>query len=326
MNYIEIRRFLVDKMKMSHIYQPVMIKCLLRNNGIAKDVDIAKEISMQDPSQIEYYQDITNNMVGRVLRNHNIVYKDKKDYTLNGFGELSVAEVKDLINICNEKLEIYIDKRGADIWKHRTKGRAPIRGSIKYEVLKRAHFRCELCGIMDSEKALEVDHITPKNLGGEDSINNYQALCYSCNSMKSDHDNTDFRGLNNEYEHREDNCIFCKMEQKRIISENNLAYLIFDQYPVTLNHMLIIPKRHFKDYFDIHQPELNAVQDLLLKGKNLASKQDKTIMGYNIGINSGQAAGQTIFHCHTHLIPRREHDVDNPAGGVRHLIIGKGHY
>ena len=94
-----------------------------------------------------------------------------------------------------------VEKRGDDIWQHRSKSRNPISGSIKYEVLKRAHFRCELCGCMDSENALEVDHIVPKNLGGEDSINNYQALCYSCNAMKRDHDSTDFRNLDTLYSH-----------------------------------------------------------------------------------------------------------------------------
>ena len=326
MSYLQLKGFLEGKMRMSHIYQPAMIKFLLRHNGAASDVEIAKEISLQDPTQIEYYQNITNNMVGKVLRSHKIVDKEKREYLLNGYSELSDQEIKNLIDICNTKLEEYIDKRGSNIWQHRSKSRGPISGSIKYEVLKRAHFRCELCGCMDSEKALEVDHIVPKNLGGEDSINNYQALCYSCNAMKRDHDSTDFRDLDKLYAHKEQDCIFCKMEKGRILEENNLAYLIYDGYPVTPNHMLIIPKRHFKEYFDIFQPELNAIQDLLMKGKELATKDDKRIQGFNIGINSGQVAGQTIFHCHTHLIPRRENDVKNPAGGVRHLIDGMGHY
>lgn len=326
MSYLQLKGFLEGKMRMSHIYQPAMIKFLLRHNGAASDAEIAKEISLQDPTQVEYYQNITNNMVGKVLRSHKIVDKAKKDYVLNGYSELTDQEVKSLIDICNAKLEEYIDKRGNSIWQHRSKNRNSISGSIKYQVLKRAHFRCELCGCMDSEKALEVDHIVPKNLGGEDSINNYQALCYSCNAMKRDHDSTDFRDLDKAYAHKEEDCLFCQMEKGRILEENNLAYLIYDGYPVTPSHMLIITKRHFKEYFDIFQPELNAIQDLLLKGKEIATKDDRRIQGFNIGINSGQAAGQTIFHCHTHLIPRREHDVKNPAGGVRHIIDGMGYY
>lgn len=99
-----------------------------------------------------------------------------------------------------------------------------------------------------------------------------------------------------------------------------------DGFPVTPMHMLVIPKRHFGEYFDIHQPEVNAIQDLLKKGRELAQKKDKSISGFNIGINSGQSAGQTIFHCHTHLIPRRNNDVSDPRGGIRHTIPGKGYY
>jgi len=326
MSYHDLRQFLVDRMKMSHIYQPVMIKCLLRNNGTANDIQIANEISLRDPSQAEYYQNITNNMVGRVLRSHEIVTRHKKAYRLNGFGELTDGQVKELINICNEKLEEYIRKRGKAIWNHRTRGRSPIPGSVKYEVLKRAHFRCELCGCMDSERALQVDHITPSTLGGENSIHNYQALCYCCNAMKRHHDNADLRGIDSLYGHRSDDCVFCKMDKSRIITQNNLAYLVYDKHPVTAFHMLVIPKRHFAEYFDIFQPEVNAVQALLLEGRELVSKKDNKIKGFNIGVNSGEVAGQTIHHCHTHLIPRRENDVANPRGGVRHVIQGKGDY
>lgn len=299
---------------------------MLRNFGVANDVHIAQEISLQDPSQIEYYQNITNSMVGKVLRTHAIVSKDSRDYKLNGFEELDSDQITELINICNDKLQSYIDKRGIKIWQHRSKSRSPISGSIKYQVLKRAHFRCELCGCMDSERALEVDHIVPKNIGGEDSINNYQALCYSCNAMKRDHDSTDFRDVHSHYAHRADDCLFCNMEKRRIVTENNLAYLTFDKYPVTEFHMLIIPKRHFVEYFDIFQPELNAVQALILEGKELVLKKDNQVKGFNIGINSGAVAGQTIHYCHTHLIPRRENDVENPSGGIRHVIQGKGYY
>ena len=112
MEYGQLKCFLLEKMRMSHIYQPVMIKHLLRNNGVASDTDIAKEISLQDPTQIEYYQNITNQMVGKILKNHKIVDKKKRDYALNGFEELTKDQIIELINICNSKLEQYIDKRG----------------------------------------------------------------------------------------------------------------------------------------------------------------------------------------------------------------------
>jgi diadenosine tetraphosphate (Ap4A) HIT family hydrolase len=105
-----------------------------------------------------------------------------------------------------------------------------------------------------------------------------------------------------------------------------LAYAISDGFPVTEGHSLIIPKRHVATYFDLSRPELNACDDLLRQLKRRFQSTDESVSGFNIGMNAGASAGQTIFHCHIHLIPRRDGDVENPRGGVRHLIPGKGHY
>ena len=265
-------------------------------------------------------------MVGRVLRSHNIVTKEQNSYLIEGFQSLSSNEIDALIQICEQKLDDYIRKRGQRIWEHRRNLRGYISGSIKYEVLKRAQFRCELCGVSADEKALEVDHIEPKNLGGEDSINNYQALCYSCNAMKRDTDNKDFRNNSKKYDERSHKCPFCEVPKNRIINENNLAYLIYDHYPVTEYHSLIIPKRHFSDYFETTQSEFNAITLLLNFGKDYLVGLDSSIQGFNIGVNSGEVAGQTVMHCHTHLIPRRNQDVSDPRGGIRHIIPYKGFY
>jgi len=311
---------------MAHVYQPVMIRYLLSNGGVADDVSIALEISQQDPSQIEYYREITNRMVGKVLRERDIVEKVGKTFVLKDFSNLSTFEIQELIHICTVKLDEYIAKRGSSIWAHRVKSRASIPGSIRYKVFLRAKFRCELCGVMDSEKALEIDHILPITLGGKNIEDNYQALCYSCNANKRHTDSTDFRGIEDKYHHREDDCIFCIKQKSKVIVENELAYMVYDQYPVTDLHALIIPKRHFAEYFEIFQPELNAMQRLIMESKSLIQKTDKSVDSFNIGVNSGSNAGQTIFQCHLHLIPRRANDTANPRGGVRGVIPGKMHY
>jgi ATP adenylyltransferase len=326
MTFSQLEIFITSNMRMSHIYQPVMIKCLLENEGKADDIHIAKQLLQFDPSQIEYYQDITNKMVGKVLRSHDVVKKDKTTYYLNGFENLSNKQKNILTELCLDKLEEYIKKRGDAIWQHRKKNRGYISGTIRYEVLKRAEFRCELCGISANEKALEVDHIIPVNFGGEDSINNYQALCYSCNSTKRDRDQTDFRNLHQQYSYRENNCIFCNIEQDRIVGENNLAILVEDKYPVTNLHSLIIPKRHTSDYFSVNQPEINAINQLLVYAKDIISKKDSTISGFNIGFNCGEVSGQTVMHTHMHLIPRRHDDIPDPTGGIRNLLPNMGRY
>ena len=144
--------------------------------------------------------------------------------------------------------------------------------------------------------------------------------------MKRDRDDTDFRAIRESYDKRDDGCAFCNMSPKRTVMENDLAVVIRDEYPVSPLHSLIIPKRHVADFFDLVTSEMKACNDLLQKAKSLIMVEDNSVVGFNVGVNVGEAAGQTVFHCHIHLIPRRKGDVENPRGGVRHVMPGKGYY
>ena len=124
----------------------------------------------------------------------------------------------------------------------------------------------------------------------------------------------------------ENGCLFCNVGEERIIAENDLAFAIRDGFPVTELHSLIIPRRHVSDYFELSKEELLACNELLRIVKEEILARDTSVKGFNVGANSGLVAGQSIFHCHIHLIPRREGDVPNPKGGIRHVIPGKGAY
>lgn len=119
------------------------------------------------------------------------------------------------------------------------------------------------------------------------------------------------------------NCLFC--DKKEYVFENDLAYAIFDGFPVSEGHMLIIPKRHVVDYFSLTDEELLALKSLSNICKEYLDKEYHPD-GYNIGFNCGFFAGQSIMHCHMHIIPRYNGDVINPKGGIRHIIPGKGNY
>ena len=121
-------------------------------------------------------------------------------------------------------------------------------------------------------------------------------------------------------------CLFCDVKKTRIVYENELAYASYDSYPVSEHHCLIIPKRHIKDYFDLSNDELLACNDLIKIVKKEITNKDPLVKGFNLGTNIGIVSGQSILHCHFHLIPRREGDVDNPQGGVRSVIPNKQHY
>ena len=314
-------------MSMSHIYQPLMLIELIKGNGKATGKNIAKSFLSYDETQINYYQKITSTMPFKYLSKHlNEIKKNKENYFFEDF-DLNENQRLELIELCNKKLKEYIKKRGIKkIFSHRTLASGIISGSVRYKVLLRAKNRCESCGISSSKKALEVDHIIPRSKGGKDELSNFQALCYTCNSQKSNKDDTNFKKILESYNDRKRGCIFCNIPKNKIIKSNELAVVIKDNYPVTNHHSLIIPKRHCSDYFDLYQPEINAISQLINETKIELLKKDKSIKGFNIGNNTGEVAGQTIFHCHIHLIPRRKNDVENPRGGVRGVIKNKQNY
>ncbi len=124
----------------------------------------------------------------------------------------------------------------------------------------------------------------------------------------------------------QEQCIFCGIGNDRIIDENPLSYAITDNFPVSEGHTLIIPKRHEPNYFLLTKEEKSSCDELLDRARSRILSSDPTVEGFNIGINIGEVAGQSIFHCHIHLIPRRKGDTPNPRGGVRHVIAHKGCY
>ena len=121
-------------------------------------------------------------------------------------------------------------------------------------------------------------------------------------------------------------CLFCNSKESGIAHQNDLAYASYDSYPVSDLHCLIIPKRHIKDYFELSNEELVACNELIKIVKDEIYAKDKSVKAFNIGSNIGKISGQSIMHCHIHLIPRREGDVENPQGGVRSVIPKNQHY
>lgn len=119
-------------------------------------------------------------------------------------------------------------------------------------------------------------------------------------------------------------CLFCK-DPRGVSLQHELAFSARDSYPASPGHTLVIPRRHVASFFDLTPEEVAACMDLIREEKKRID-EELDPDGYNIGVNVGSAAGQSIFHVHIHLIPRYKGDVENPQGGVRHVIPGKGHY
>lgn len=122
-------------------------------------------------------------------------------------------------------------------------------------------------------------------------------------------------------------CLFCKWkdEKEKIVLENELAFAVFDEFAVSKGHMIFMTKRHVKDFFETTKEERIAIFELIDEAKKIIDKKYKPT-GYNIGMNCGVSAGQSVMHIHTHLIPRYNGDVENPRGGVRGVIPSKKDY
>ena len=255
LTFSKLKTYILDEMRMSHVYQPVMLQVILDQGGYANVEDIAKALLSHDKSEIEHYKDRTKNMVGRILAKNGIVEPIKDGRKIAGYklniDSLSKIETTTLKRLCENRLDEYTEKHGDRIWKRRTQ--------------------------------------LPR------------------------------------HEHASD-CLFCRMGSIRVVSENELCYAIRDGYPVTPLHTLVIPKRHVANYFDLHQSELDAMQGLLDEQYADIPQQDETVTGFNLGVNAGSDAGQTIFHAHMHLIPRRSGDFIDPRGGVRGVIPSKQKY
>jgi diadenosine tetraphosphate (Ap4A) HIT family hydrolase len=121
------------------------------------------------------------------------------------------------------------------------------------------------------------------------------------------------------------NCPFCQVEAGRVLDENELAVAIADAFPVSVGHTLVISRRHVADFFDLSEAEMTAVLNLLFRVQRRIAAELRAD-GFNVGVNSGVAAGQTVMHVHLHLIPRFAGDVADPHGGVRNVIPGRGRY
>ena len=124
-------------------------------------------------------------------------------------------------------------------------------------------------------------------------------------------------------------CPFCEIinndSMHRVIDKNNLACVVRDGFPISEGHTLIIPKRHIASFFEVTTEEREALFELLDAAKIVLDKELKPD-AYNIGINDGAAAGQTVAHLHIHLIPRYQGDIDDPRGGIRWIMPDKAKY
>ena len=212
-----------------------------------------------------------------------------------GGEELTDAEREELLQLCRQRLDAFREQRGEEVFAHRSRHRTPISGLIKDRVLTRAKGRCECCGA-----GCCLANPAPTGPGGGPHRAQEQGRlgrpqqpagpllplqCRQSRRLFADaRGRTDFRGLQASYAHRQDSCVFCALEASgRVLLENELALCIADADPVTPGHSLVIPRRHVADGLALHQPEWNAVVELLKLRRERLSWE---LIGVSRGINN----------------------------------------
>ena len=323
MTYEELVDFINDTMTMSHIYQPLLIRSLVDAGGAATLRQLAACFLSQDESQLAYYEKRIKEMPVRVLAKHGVVRREGELVSLTTAG-LSLEQRACLRMLCEQKMQEYVQKRGLGIWDYRMLEKDPIPDSSYYQAMKASGGRCALCGATNKERMLQVDHIIPRSRGGKNDLVNLQVLCAKCNAAKSNKDNTDFR--DGPPQDSQPDCPFCNIEPSMIVEENNTVIAIYDQFPVSGGHLLVIPRRHTVDYFSMTANERTDAEGLLRVLRQRVQADHPEVTGFNVGTNCGVSAGQTIAHAHIHLIPRRDGDTPKPRGGVRGVIPKKMSY
>jgi hypothetical protein len=188
----DLMNFIRSKMRMSHIYQPVVIRSLLDSGNVATVRQLALDLLSSDEAQIRYYEERIKKMPLPVLRRHGVISTDRDGVVRLNVDRMTFEQRAELRAACDQAIGDFLSRRGLATWDNRLLELEPVPESVRYEVLKRDG-RCLLCGATPQEERLEVDHIKPRSKGGGNDVDNLQTLCGRCNRGKSNRDESDFR-------------------------------------------------------------------------------------------------------------------------------------
>tara|TARA_X000001036_G_scaffold170698_1_gene161458 strand:- start:143 stop:721 length:579 start_codon:yes stop_codon:yes gene_type:complete len=191
MDISKLEDFIENRMRMSHVYQPLLIRSLLDAGGKATIRHIATDFAREDEALIKDYELRIKKMPLKVLRKHGIV-KYENELVALSIDELTFDERSRLRALCEKKISEFLSKRGIGAWSRGAINLEPVGESLRFKILKRDRI-CQLCGATKEDGMLEVDHIVPRSKGGSNHPENLQVLCSRCNRAKSNRDNTDFR-------------------------------------------------------------------------------------------------------------------------------------
>ena len=306
LDFEELQDFIRSRMQMTHVYQPLMIKTLLESGNRATAEDVARDFLNEDKAQLEYYTGIAKRWPKVTLSRHGVIKYSGRGK--NGTFTLLIDDITEeqrrrLLELCDLRLKEYVDRTLRLPWFNRRGSREHVPGNLRYDVLAKSKGHCVACGVSSLERAIEVDHIVPVNMGGSNDISNLQALCYRCNAQKRDRDDTDFIMVLNRLKYRNPKCPLCRSGGR--IFENGMAFAVRSSKPTAELHSLVLPRRHVGTFFDLIPAERMLCLELVDSVKSEIQKSDGTVTGFNVGFDADRIAGHMTEHCQIHVIPRR---------------------
>ncbi len=293
MDYESLLEFIRKRMRMTHVYQPLMLKTLLESpDGRATVEQIARSFLNVDGPQMQYYKRIVKRWPHITLRKHGVVSYDGGTYTLLLDGAVTKEQRRSLIGWCELRLHEFMD-RDPRITRFRELDRRSVSGSMRYDALSRSRGVCVACGARSTEAFLHVDHIVPRSMGGKTEPDNLQALCDKCNLQKRDRDDTDFLLWHKRLEFRNPRCGFCKKPAGAV--SNGMAYAVLERRAAGA---LVVPNRHVESFMDLAPPEKQlclALVDRVIGGMRGDSNRGR----FRVGGLDGSHGG----HCRISITP-----------------------
>lgn len=298
MNFESLEGFIRNKMSMTHIYQPVMIKKLLESDGRATTEEIAREFIDWDDSLLDYYKGRVMVWPKKTLKKHNVVDYSKGSFTLL-LDEVTPEERSKLIELCELKTCEYVDRYENRIGVKNN--RNPISGSLRYEIVAKSKGICAACGATSQTRPLDVDHIVPVNVGGTNDPSNLQVLCSRCNREKRDRDKTNFVQWHKRLKYRDAKCPLCRTEPTK---SNIMALAIRKRTPKSELHSVVFPRRHVGTFFDLIPAEKSHCMELVEEVKEEITGLDSRIAGFSVSFESRLVPNRHM-HCHINVVPHR---------------------
>jgi hypothetical protein len=195
MTFDELLKFIEEDLRMSHVYQPLLISFLVQSGGAATVRQLAQEFALADEASVLHYEKRIKEMPIPVLAKRGVVSKKLNLVELQ-VNDLTYAQSSRIRAACEKRIADFLESRGVDVWSGLLE-MDPVPSTVRFDVLKRDR-KCVLCGAapeIDSEVRLHVDHIVPRSKGGSNEMSNLQVLCSECNLGKSNRDNTAFGEL-----------------------------------------------------------------------------------------------------------------------------------